>query len=134
MKRPIQILLQTTIQGVEDDWHIGRFSMLTEQLNTLKDSKGEPLCRVTGRNRDAGENEDDEVLSRLDTTEFDELWLFALDTGQGLSPGDCQGIMPKRNPGLELANAFSVKWRSLRSAQALAPLPTCKLTHLNCDI
>ncbi len=99
MKRPIQILLQTTIPGLEDDWHIGRFSMLAEQLSTLKDSEGEPLCQVTGRNRDAGENEDDEVLSRLDETEFDELWLFALDTGQGLSPGDCQGITRFRQRG-----------------------------------
>ena len=39
-----RILLQTTIPFVEDDWHIGRFSLLAEYLSSLKDDSG----RVTG--------------------------------------------------------------------------------------
>ena len=31
-------------------------------------------------------------MSHLDTTEFDELWLFAVDAGDGLSVADCEGI------------------------------------------
>jgi len=40
MKRPIQILLQTTIPERLDDWHIGRFSLLREYLASLKDPAG----------------------------------------------------------------------------------------------
>jgi hypothetical protein len=91
MAQPIRILLQTTIPDTENDWHIGRFSLLAEHLAGLRNGKGEPLCRVTARNRES-ETEPDPVLSALDTTDFDELWLFAVDTGHGLTAADCQGI------------------------------------------
>src|SRR6185503_9377119 len=42
---------------------------------------------------------DDPVLSSLDRTDFDELWLFAVDTGNGLSVSDCQGITRFRQRG-----------------------------------
>ena len=32
MSKLIKILLQTTIPTVEDDWHIGRFSLLARHL------------------------------------------------------------------------------------------------------
>jgi hypothetical protein len=32
MTEPIRILLQTTIPTIEDDWHVGRFSMLRDSL------------------------------------------------------------------------------------------------------
>ncbi|WP_200955588.1 hypothetical protein [Sphingomonas sp. Root241] len=35
MSPPIRILLQTTIPGIEDDWNIGRFSMLRDYLAEL---------------------------------------------------------------------------------------------------
>src|SRR5438445_402846 len=59
MKRPIRILLQTTIPETKDDWHIGRFSLLRDHLASLKDEAGHGLCQVTARNResDAGGNE-----------------------------------------------------------------------------
>ena len=39
------------------------------------------------------------MLSGLDTTDFDELWLFAVDTGNGLTVADCQGITRFRQRG-----------------------------------
>jgi hypothetical protein len=99
MTRPIRILLQTTISATVNDWHIGRFSLLTEHLRGLRDEEGQPLCEVTARDRVLNADGDDEVLSRLDTTDFDELWLFAVDTGDGLTVGDCQGITRFRQRG-----------------------------------
>jgi hypothetical protein len=99
MKSPIRMLLQTTIPATEDDWHIGRFSLLCEHLSSLKDTEGRPLCEVTARDRLANEEGDDEVLNRLDATDFDELWLFAVDTGDGLTVADCQGITRFRQRG-----------------------------------
>ena len=99
MNSPIRILLQTTIPATEDDWHVGRFSLLAEHLRGLKDAEGRALCEVTARNRETNADGDDEVLSRLDSTDFDELWLFAVDTGDGLTVADCQGITRFRQRG-----------------------------------
>ncbi|HEX8131361.1 MAG TPA: hypothetical protein VF527_19835 [Pyrinomonadaceae bacterium] len=99
MKRPLRILLQTTIPATEDDWHIGRFSLLNEHLGGLRDGAGDLLCEVTARDRETNPEGDDEVLSRLDATDFDELWLFAVDTGDGLTGADCQGITRFRQRG-----------------------------------
>lgn len=99
MSKPLRILLQTTIPATEDDWHIGRFSLLAQHLGSLKDEAGRALCEVTARNRETNEAGDDAVLSRLDATDFDELWLFAVDTGDGLTTADCQGITRFRQRG-----------------------------------
>lgn len=99
MKRPIRILLQTTIPHAEDDWHIGRFSLLKEHLAALPGEEGQPLCQVTARDRETGGAGEDEVLSRLDATDFDELWLFAVDAGDGLTVADCEGITRFRQRG-----------------------------------
>lgn len=99
MKRPVRILLQTTIPGVEDDWHVGRFSLLAEHLKSQRDGEGHPLFEVVTRDRAEGGGGDDEVLSRLDETDFDELWLFAVDAGDGLTAGDCRGITRFRQRG-----------------------------------
>jgi hypothetical protein len=99
MKRPIRILLQTTIPANEDDWHIGRFSLLFDHLSGLKDQEGDARCEVTARNPETNKDGDDEVLSRLDATDFDELWLFAVDMGDGLTVADCEGITRFRQRG-----------------------------------
>ena len=99
MKRPIRILLQTTIPTNEDDWHIGRFSLLAEHLRSLTDEEGHALYEVTMRDRETNADGDDELLSRLDATDFDELWLFAVDAGDGLTTADCQGITRFRQRG-----------------------------------
>jgi hypothetical protein len=52
---------------------------------------------VTARNRDVGPV--DSTLSMLDTSDYDELWLIAADTGNGLSSHDAAGIMRFRERG-----------------------------------
>ena len=99
MSKPIRILLQTTIPASDDDWTIDRFSLLHEHLNSITDEQGRPLYEVTARNRDDDGAGNDKVLSRLDSTNFDELWLFAVDTGNGLSKPDCEGITRFRQRG-----------------------------------
>jgi hypothetical protein len=99
MSNPVQILLQTTIPATDDDWTIDRFSLLREHLNSLKDDQGQPLYNVTARNREDDGAGNDKVLTTLDTTNFDELWLFAVDTGNGLSKPDCEGITRFRQRG-----------------------------------
>jgi len=99
MTKRIRILLQTTIPFAEDNWHIGRFSLLRDELSSMKDEAGNQLCEVTTRNREADPAGNDPVLSRLDQSDFDELWLLAIDTGDGLSVADCQGITRFRQRG-----------------------------------
>ncbi len=97
--RPLRILLQTTIPATEDDWSIERFSLLEKHLASLKSEADRALCTVVARNREANVSGDERVLSALDRSDFDELWLFAVDTGDGLSPGDCAGIERFRRRG-----------------------------------
>jgi hypothetical protein len=85
-----KILLQTTIVDTPDDWNVGRFSHLAEELRRAGHD-------VTTRNRDAGEA--DSTLSTLDTLDYDQLWLLAVDTGDGLSPQDAAGIVRFRERG-----------------------------------
>ena len=99
MTKPIRILLQTTIPFAEDNWHIGRFSLLRNELSSMKDQHGNQLCEVTTRDREADAAGNDPVLSNLDDTDFNELWLFAIDNGDGLSVSDCQGITRFRQRG-----------------------------------
>jgi hypothetical protein len=87
---PIRILLQTTIATTPDDWDIGRFALLRDHLASLRDRRGAPVFEVTARDRSA--EGDDPVLSTLDASDVDELWLFAVDTGDGLTENDCAGI------------------------------------------
>jgi hypothetical protein len=85
-----RILLQTTITGTNDDWNVGRFSLLAEQLRRAGHE-------VTARNRDEGV--DDPVLGVLDRLPFDQLWLLAVDLGKGLSADDASGILRFRDRG-----------------------------------
>jgi len=102
--KPINILLQTTIEPTANDWHAGRFSMLREYLDSQKSADGSPLFRVTARDRD-GIGSPDSVLSQLDRSSYDELWLFAVDTGNGLHDADREGILrfQARGGGLLIA-------------------------------
>lgn len=99
MTEPIKILLQTTIPPIEDDWNIDRFSLLREYLVSLKNEKGNQLFEVVARNRKVNGPGDDQVLSQIDNSDFDELWLFAVDVGDGLSVKDCESITRFRQRG-----------------------------------
>lgn len=98
MSQPINILLQTTIEPIENDWHIGRFSMLREYLGSLKAADGSPQFRITARDRDQV-GRPDSVLASLDRSDYDELWLFAVDTGDGLEDEDREAILRFRARG-----------------------------------
>lgn len=98
MSAPSKILLQTTIAPTPDDWHVGRFGLLADALSGLTGSDGQPLYQVTARDRDPS-GAPDSLLSRLDQSDFDQLWLFAVDTGDGLTPEDCGGISRFRARG-----------------------------------
>jgi hypothetical protein len=98
MSKPAKILLHTTIPFIADDWHIGRFSLLAGHLAGLKDGHGHPLFLITCRDRDAVDKPDS-VLSTIDRSDFDELWLFAVDTGGGLTAEDCAAISRFRRAG-----------------------------------
>lgn len=91
MAKPAKILLQTTIPYAADDWHVGRFTLLADFLRRQTDDDGETLFEVVARNRDPL-GKPDSVLSKLDVSDFDELWLFAVDTGDGLTKEDCAAI------------------------------------------
>jgi hypothetical protein len=93
MPAPIRILLQTTIPRIEDDWHIGRFSRLRDHLASLDG------VEVTARDRAAPPGETDPVLGGLEASDFNELWLFAVDTGDGLNGDECGAISRFRKRG-----------------------------------
>ncbi len=94
-----RILIQTTIPRVENDWHVARFSRLTAYLKGLKDEDGQPLFEVTARNREAAPGAPDPVLANMDTAPFDQLWLFAVDVGDGLNADECAAISRFRKAG-----------------------------------
>ncbi len=88
----IRILLQTTIPSIEDDWHIGRFSLLRDYLASI------PGFAVTARDR-GPLGAPDPVLSKLHESDYHELWLFAVDVGDGLDLQDIAGIHRFRQRG-----------------------------------
>jgi hypothetical protein len=99
MPAPKKILLQTTIPTTADDWHIGRFSMLREHLASLRSEDGSPLYEIVARDRENDAFGNDPLLSTLGESDIDQLWLLAVDTGDGLSTDDCGGITRFRQRG-----------------------------------
>jgi hypothetical protein len=87
-----KILVQTTIPTIESDWHIGRFQLVADVLR----SDGH---EVVARDRVPRSDGSDEVLSSLAESDFDELWLIAVDRGNGLAPSDVRGILRFRERG-----------------------------------
>jgi hypothetical protein len=96
--RPIRILLQTTIPPKNDDWSIARFSRLGAILADYQDVDGRSAFEVTLRDREPL-GAPDSILVSLDERDFDEIWLFAVDSGDGLTSEDCKGISRFRKTG-----------------------------------
>lgn len=86
-----KILVQTTIPAHPDDWNVDRFSLLADELRAAGH-------HVLARNRSVG-GQDDPVLSHLDELGFDQLWLMAVDTGDGLTDADAEAILRFRRTG-----------------------------------
>jgi len=94
----INVLLQTTIPTAADDWSIKRFGLLAALLRNHRDDHGRVVFNVTTRDRDPL-GQPDSVLSTIDNSNFDELWLFAVDAGDGLTIADCEAISRFRRSG-----------------------------------
>jgi hypothetical protein len=94
-----KILIQTTIPYTEDDWHVERFSLLARHLQSLRDESSSPLYEVTTRNRETNADGHDPVLLGLADSDYDQLWLFAVDSGDGLSKEDCAAVTAFRKRG-----------------------------------
>ncbi|AQT82255.1 hypothetical protein B1R94_27945 [Mycolicibacterium litorale] len=86
-----RILLQTTIETRPDDWDITRFSLLAAELRAAGH-------QVMARNR-APVGQDDPVLSHLDELPIDQLWLLAVDVGDGLTDAEAEAIGRFRRNG-----------------------------------
>lgn len=80
----MRVLLQCTIPYSADDWHVGRFSLLADELRKAGD--------VVARNLEPDATGDDPVLSRLGRADYDEVWLLGVDGGRALSLSDVAGI------------------------------------------
>jgi hypothetical protein len=80
-----KILLQTTIPFTEDDWNVSRFSLLHKLMASMDG------VSVVARDRARAE-EDDPGLASLADSDFDQLWLIAVDGGDGLTSNDCDAI------------------------------------------
>ncbi|MEO8604938.1 MAG: hypothetical protein ABI629_20390 [bacterium] len=87
-----RILLKTTIPFAADDWHIGRFALLRQHLSSLGHA-------VEAHDRLADGRGDDAQLVDLAAAPIDQLWLFAVDIGGGLTAADCAGIEAFRARG-----------------------------------
>jgi len=72
MNKQVKILLQTTIPFTEDDWYIGRFSLLSDHLKSLKNNSGYALYEVITRDRETNTDGSDLVLNKLDESDFEE--------------------------------------------------------------
>ena len=70
-----RILLQTTIPQHPDDCDISRFSLLADELRSAGHE-------VIARNR-TNRGDDDLVLGHIDELNIDQLWLMAVDVGDG---------------------------------------------------
>ena len=88
-----KILLQTTIPLTEDDWNVSRFSLLREAL--VADGH-----QVMARNEELGTDRNDRVILELADSDFDQLWLMAVDTGDGLTEAESNAIIEFRKRGL----------------------------------
>jgi hypothetical protein len=86
-----RILLQTTIADNPDDWNVDRFALLAHELRAAGHE-------VIARNRSDAWT-DDPVLSHLDELGFDQLWLMAVDVGDGLTDAESDAIARFRRSG-----------------------------------
>jgi hypothetical protein len=85
-----KILLQTTITRNPDDWDASRFSLLAAALRAAGHD-------VTARNRASLDH--DPTLSRIDALDFNQLWLMAVDCGDGLTAVEADAITRFRENG-----------------------------------
>jgi hypothetical protein len=86
-----KILIQTTAPD-NTEWHSARFQKLATALRAGGHD-------VVSRDRTPDETGSDSVLSSLGNSDYDQLWLIAVDRGNGLSPDDVRGVLRFRERG-----------------------------------
>jgi len=96
---PTRILVKTTIGPVADDWNVGRFSLLTAHLRSLKDSSGRALFGVVARDRSENQLGDDTDLVQLANGAYDQLWLIGADETGALTSADVENVAQFRRRG-----------------------------------
>jgi hypothetical protein len=79
-----RVLLQCSIAHEVDDWHVGRFSLLARELGRWSN--------VTARNREPDGSGNDPLLLGLSRTQFDAMWLLAVDGGAALKSGEIAAV------------------------------------------
>lgn len=97
MARTLKILVQTTTPRRADDWSIESLTLMRRELASIEEAG--LRFDVVARDRAPDSSAPDPVLSTLHESDFDELWLFALDVGDGLTAADCSGITRFRQRG-----------------------------------
>src|SRR5262249_21067297 len=70
-----------------------------DRLAAMEDEDGRKMFHITSRDRENLLSGNDRVLSKLDESDFDELWLFGVDVGDGLGSLDCAAIGRFRQRG-----------------------------------
>jgi len=83
----MRILVQGSIPHHDDDWHIGRFSLLRDAIAAI------PGVTVVARNREPGPDGDDPELAGLSRARFDQLWVLGVDGGDGLTEREREAIV-----------------------------------------
>jgi hypothetical protein len=91
---PLRILIQTTTTATPGDWSVDSLSLLRRELESVN-FRGQP-AQVTARNR---QSSPDPVLLEIDRSDFDELWLFALDSDGEMSSAECDALGRFRQRG-----------------------------------
>ena len=94
-----RILLKTTIGAIENDWNVGRFSLLAAHLRSLRDPGGIPLYEVVARNRAEDGAGNDVDLAELAAGAYEQLWLIGTDVTGALTAGDVEHITRFRRHG-----------------------------------
>src|SRR4029077_21122027 len=87
-----RVLLKTTIPFTEDDWHIGRFSLLQQHLRSLTGPDGSPLYEVDARDRVENGAGGDRDLQAAGEGRYDQVWLIATDSTGGLTRRDVDAL------------------------------------------
>jgi hypothetical protein len=84
MPKRTRVLLQCSTSFSADDWHVGRFSLLAEEVGRWAD--------VTARNREPEGTGNDPVILGLNRAQFDEIWILAVDGGTALTDGETAAV------------------------------------------
>jgi hypothetical protein len=95
----VRLLLKTTIPPTEDDWHVGRFSLLRDFLRSRQSGEGQPQYEVAARDRLETKSGSDMDLESAAHGAFDQIWLIAADATGALTADDVGHLQEFRKRG-----------------------------------